>query len=149
MEPKVEILERPVRPDEILAAIGADGHGGQAIFLGVVRDTNDGRRVIEVDYDCFVPLARRELARIVEEARAWWGGDLCLCVLHATGRVKVGEASVGIGVSSPHRSEAFLACRYVIEQIKTRVPIWKREFYTDGESGWVEGHSLCRHSGSP
>lgn len=117
-------------------------HGAQVIFLGVVRDHNHGRKVASMSYDAFEPLAERVLAEIAHEASA---GVADVLVVHRTGRLKVGEASVLVVTSSPHRAEAYEASRHVIEEIKKRVPIWKQETYLDGESEWLAGHALCAH----
>lgn len=146
---EVSIIAGPVESSAILEAINNPAHGGQAIFLGRVRNLNHGRKVIAVSYECHKAIAERELREIVSEVRAKWGEELGAVVLHGTGRLEVSEISVGIGVSSPHRNEAFEACRYIIEELKVRVPIWKQEHYVDGDSEWLKGHDLCRHGGTP
>ena len=123
----------------------APGHGGQNIFFGAVREVNHGKKVVAVSYDAFEPLAEKILAEIAAEAKSKWGSDLCILVWHRTGTLSVGQLSVAIGVSSKHRDEAYLASRYVIEEIKTRAPIWKKEHYEDGETEWLKGHALCGH----
>ena len=127
-------------------------HGAEILFLGVVRDINLGRAVTAVAYDAFAPLAEKILETIADEAKAKWG-DLQIAIFHRTGKLAVGEVSLAIAVSSRHRDESYLASRYVIEEIKARAPIWKKEFYTDGESEWLKGHALCQqgktHSDSP
>ena len=118
-------------------------HGAQVVFLGVVRDHNHGRAVTSMSYDAFEPLAERILAEIAHEASA---GVTDVLVVHRIGRLTVGEASVLVVTSAPHRAEAYQASRHVIEEIKKRVPIWKQETYADGESAWLSGHALCGHS---
>jgi molybdopterin synthase catalytic subunit len=120
------------------------GHGAEILFLGVVRDINLGRSVTAVAYDAFPPLAEKTLATIASEAKEKWG-DLQIAIFHRTGKLSVGEVSLAIAVSSKHRDESYQASRYVIEEIKERAPIWKKEFYTDGESEWLKGHALCQH----
>lgn len=120
-------------------------HGAKLVFTGVVRSSNHGREVIAVEYDIFKPLFESVLEQIKQEARAQWGGDLEIAIEHYSGRLKPGETSVVIAVSSKHRDESYQASRYVIEQIKQRAPIWKKEFYSDGETEWLEGHALCQH----
>jgi len=121
-------------------------HGAFASFVGNVRDRNLGRDVVAVSYDVFEPLALKRLRTICEETRDAHGPSVHLFVSHRKGRVAVGEASVVIGVSTPHRAESFAACRAVIEALKHEAPIWKQEHYVDGESEWVKGHSLCQHA---
>jgi molybdopterin synthase catalytic subunit len=130
---------------EALAFVDAPGNGAGALFVGVVRDLNQGRKVRGVSYDVFAPLAEQNFAEICAEAQDKWGEDLRLFVIHGKGRLAVGGLSVIIAAGSPHRGEAFAACRYVIEEIKSRSPVWKQEHYVDGDSEWVKGHALCGH----
>jgi molybdopterin synthase catalytic subunit len=139
----VEVSDRVIDSARVNSAVGAPGHGAWNFFFGAIRETNHGREVVAVSYDAFVPLAERTLHAICEEARSRWGESLRFHVVHRTGRLAVGELSVAIAVSAPHRDEAYLASRYVIEEIKTRAPIWKKEFYSDGETSWLRGHALC------
>lgn len=140
---KITVDQEPIQPGEFASAMGQAGHGAVAYFFGAVRDRNHGRQVTAVSYDAFAPLAARTLEAICEEARRSWGEDLVIHVRHRTGKLRVGEVSVAIGVSSVHRDEAFQASRYVIEELKKRVPIWKKEYYVDGETRWLRGHALC------
>ncbi len=132
-----------------LAAIAAElhdaEHGAQVLFAGAVRATNDGKRVKAVSYDVYSPLAETTFGEIAREAQARCEDPLRIVVIHRRGKLGIGELSVAIGVSSPHRAEAYEASRYVIEQIKTRAPVWKKEHYEDGETEWLRGHALCRH----
>lgn len=132
-------------PGEGLAFVGAPGNGAGALFVGVVRDFNQGRKVRGVSYDVFAPLAEQSFAEICQEAHQQWGEELRLFVVHGKGRLAVGGFSIVIAAGSPHRGEAFAACRYVIEEIKSRSPVWKQEHYLDGDSQWVKGHALCGH----
>ncbi|HEX7049610.1 MAG TPA: molybdenum cofactor biosynthesis protein MoaE [Longimicrobiales bacterium] len=132
------ITRAPLDPAAVLAEVGAAADGAALLFLGIVRDHNDGAAVRGIRYEAYVPMAEAVLREITEEAAARLGTDR-LAVVHRTGELEVGEASVAIAVSSPHRAEAFDACRYVIEEIKRRLPVWKQERYADGRSGWVEG----------
>lgn len=121
-------------------------HGAQLAFTGVVRSSNHGRQVIAVEYDIFQPLLDTVFQEIQQEARNQWGQDLEISIKHYQGRLEPGQTSVVITVSSHHRDESYQASRYVIEQIKKRAPIWKKEFYADGETQWLAGHALCQHS---
>ena len=143
MKTRLEILAGPVLALDVLREIENPAHGGQALFLGSVRNRNHGQQVLAVSYDCHKTIAESELGQIVAEARSKWGEANDVVVLHGTGRLEVGDLSVGIGVSSPHRAEAFEVCRYLIEELKVRLPIWKQEHYVDGESEWLKGHELC------
>jgi molybdopterin synthase catalytic subunit len=113
------------------------GDGAVASFIGLVRDHNQGRRVSFLDYEAYVPLAVRALHRIVDEIRQAWP-DTRVGVHHRTGRIEIGEASIIIVAVSPHRANAFAACRYTIERVKQIVPIWKHEHFEGGEV-WLEG----------
>ena len=110
--------------------------GGYASFEGWVRDHNEGQRVTRLEYEAFEELAVREGERIITEACARFGVTNVRCV-HRVGDLALGEIAVWVGVSAPHRDEAFRACRYVIDEVKHRVPIWKKEHYVGGDSGWV------------
>jgi len=126
------------------AALADPSCGGFATFEGWVRDHNDGRRVQHLEYEAFEPLAVREAERILAEATARFGVAHAACA-HRLGDLGVGELAVWVGVSAPHRAEAFLACRYIIDEIKHRLPIWKKEHYADGDSGWVN----CERCAAP
>lgn len=121
------------------------GHGASIHFTGAVRDHNHGKKVLAVSYDAYLPLARKELTSICSEAIAKWGETLRIAVTHRIGRLEVGDVSIVITVSAAHRDEAYLASRYIIEEIKVRVPIWKKEHYEQGETQWLRGHALCGH----
>jgi molybdopterin synthase catalytic subunit len=136
-----EITEGRIDAAALLARVSARANGAQTLFLGVVRDHHEGRAVRAVTYDCFVPLARKVLAEIADEACARWPGT-AIAVVHRTGTLDVGEASVAIAVGSPHRAPSYEASRYVIEELKRRAPIWKQEHHVDGSSGWLDGHPL-------
>jgi len=110
--------------------------GGYAAFEGWVRDSHEGQRVRQLEYEAYEVLAVREAERIVAEAVARFGVAHAACV-HRVGDLAVGELAVWVGVSAPHRDEAFRACRYIIDEIKHRLPIWKKEHYLNGDSGWV------------
>ena len=119
------------------AVAGRQGDGAVASFTGLVRDHNQGRRVCYLDYEAYVPLAIRALEQIVREVHDAWP-TARVGVHHRTGRVEIGEASVAIVAVSPHRAEAFAACRYAIERVKQIVPIWKHEHFEGGDV-WLEG----------
>jgi molybdopterin synthase catalytic subunit len=120
----------------LAAALADPACGGYACFEGWVRDKNDGQRVRQLEYEAFEGLAVREGERIVAEALSRFGVAHAACV-HRLGDLAVGELAVWVGVSAPHRAEAFGACRYIIDEVKHRLPIWKKEHYLNGDSGWV------------
>jgi molybdopterin synthase catalytic subunit len=130
------LTETPVEPAELLAAVRRDGDGGLALFVGVVRDHNDGKRVIRLEYSAYIPMAEKEMDRITAEIeRAHPGARVA--IRHRIGSLGIGDVAVAVAAAAPHRDEAFAACRAGIEAVKARVPIWKKEFGPDGSS-WVE-----------
>ncbi|NIP59351.1 MAG: molybdenum cofactor biosynthesis protein MoaE [Gemmatimonadetes bacterium] len=135
---RVEVTAEPIEVDRVLSTVAAPEDGAVLLFLGVVRDHNDGRPVTGIDYEAYEEMAREVLDEIVAEASERWGTDR-IAVVHRTGTLEVGEVSVAIAVSTPHREEAYEASRWLIERIKERLPIWKREHYVDGERRWVPG----------
>ena len=132
------ITTEPLDPAAILAMVGAPADGAVLLFLGTVRNRNDGRRVVGMRYDAYVAMAESVLAEIAAEAATRLGTDR-IVVAHRIGPLRVGEVSVAIAVSSPHRAEAYEASRYVIEEIKKRLPVWKEEYYAEGDARWLEG----------
>ena len=132
------IVTDPIVPGEVLARVGSDEDGAAILFLGVVRDHADGGAVSGMRYDAYQEMAESVLGEISEEAATRLGTDR-VAVLHRTGELTIGDVSVAIAVSSPHRAEAYDASRYVIEEIKKRLPVWKKEHHTDGREEWVVG----------
>ena len=112
------------------------GSGGACVFEGWVRNVNEGRTVERLEYEVYEPLAVKEGEIVLAEAKAAFPYLQASCV-HRSGLLEIGDCAVWVGVSSPHRDEAFKACRYIIDEIKIRLPIWKKEHYVDGDSGWV------------
>jgi molybdopterin synthase catalytic subunit len=127
----------PLEASRIAALVTAPGCGAVATFVGLVRDHNAGRRVLWLDYEAYEPLARSTFERIGAEAAARWPSAV-LAIHHRTGRVDIGEASVVIAAASPHRTDAFAACRYAIERVKQIAPVWKHEHFEGGDV-WIEG----------
>jgi molybdopterin synthase catalytic subunit len=119
----------------LIGGVEASDRGAVTSFLGLVRDHHGGRKVIRLEYSAYAPMAEAELARIVEEAEGRWPVRIALA--HRIGALAVGDASIAVAAGSAHRDEAFAACRFVIEEVKRRVPIWKKEFYADGTIEWV------------
>lgn len=133
-----EIVHDPIDPSAVMARVGTSADGAVLLFVGVVRDEADGRSVSGMRYDAYEEMARPVLAEIAAEAAERMGAPR-VAVVHRVGELAVGEPSVAIAVSSPHRAEAYEASRYVIEEIKKRLPVWKKERYVDGDEAWVEG----------
>ena len=130
----IAVTDAPIRLDE-LTSIASAAHGAVVSFVGRARDSaDDGRPVAELEYEAYAEMAEAVLREIVAEAEHRWAGSR-VAVVHRTGVVPLGEAAVAIVAAAPHRAEAYEANRYVIEEIKTRLPIWKRERFDDG-SEW-------------
>lgn len=134
------IVERPIDVAALLQEVSRTGNGATVLFVGTVRDVNAGASVTALDYTAYGPMTERELAEIVAEAaRRWETPDLV--VEHRVGALELGDASVAIAVAHAHRGPAYEASRYVIEELKKRLPVWKREHYADGRADWVEARS--------
>jgi molybdopterin synthase catalytic subunit len=138
------VLETPLDPAQAIAAVAAPDAGGIDLFLGVVRNHNDGRAVTRLEYHAYVSMAEKEMQRIAEEIAAEIPG-VRLSALHRIGSLSVGDLAVVCAASAPHRGEAFAACRALIDRIKHRVPVWKREHGPDGPYwvGWEDAR--CGH----
>jgi len=132
------LVREPIETERVLAHVGDAADGATLLFLGVVRDHADGRTVTGIRYEAYEEMAAPVLADIADEACRLLGTDR-IAVLHRLGDLTVGEVSVAVAVSSPHRSEAYEASRYVIEQIKQRLPVWKKECFAEGGEAWAEG----------
>lgn len=130
------LTREPIDPVRLVNAVAADEHGATASFIGVVRNHQDGRPVTRLEYSAYDAMAEAECQRIVTEAEQRWPARIAL--LHRVGALAIGDVAVAIAAGSGHRGAAFDACRYVIEEVKRRVPIWKKEFYTDGSIEWVD-----------
>ncbi|PIV37222.1 MAG: molybdopterin converting factor subunit 2 protein [Lysobacterales bacterium CG02_land_8_20_14_3_00_62_12] len=139
----VDFANERLDPMAALDFVSEPGFGGVTMFIGRIRDHNQGRTVTAVSYDLFEALALKVFAEIVERAEQQWGPQLKLYLAHARGRLGIGDLAVVVAAGAPHRDEAFRACRMVIEAIKHAAPIWKQEHYADGDSAWSEGCSLC------
>ncbi len=133
-----EVTADPIDTAELLTRVGDPQDGAVALFLGIVRNHNDSRPVTGMDYEGYAEMAREQLAAIVGEAAVRAGSDR-IAAVHRLGTLAVGEVSVAIAASTPHRAEAFDAARYVIEEIKKRLPVWKREHYLDSGAEWLGG----------
>jgi molybdopterin synthase catalytic subunit len=130
-------VERLATRLEAMARDRGEGCGAVCSFVGTVRATHQGRRVRYLEYEAFAPLAAKVFQRIEQEIARHWPAAL-VAIHHRIGRLEIGEASIAIAAAAPHRAEAFQACRYAIERVKQIAPIWKHEFFEDGDM-WIEG----------
>ncbi len=138
----ITLTDAPISVDGVLAAVADPSAGAVVLFLGVVRDNARGRRVQHLTYEAYDVLARRELERIARDAAARWPITR-VAITHRTGRLGIGEASVAIAVSAPHRAAAFDAGRFCIDALKLTVPIWKKEIW-DGGAEWIGAEPHAR-----
>lgn len=138
---RVALVTRAIDAAALLREVASTAHGATSLFLGTVREVNDGRAVTGMEYAAYEAMARAELDSITREALERFGVT-ALVVEHRTGALDLGEVSVAIAVSHAHRAPALDATRFVIEELKKRVPIWKREHYADGAREWVDPASL-------
>lgn len=129
------LSNHPLDVTRLMAEVQSPERGGLASFLGIVRSKHQGRSVVRLDYSAYHEMAEAECGRVVAEAESRWPVKVAL--QHRLGTLEVGEVAVVVAVGGGHREETFAACRHVIEELKRRVPIWKREHFADGEVGWV------------
>ena len=134
---RAAIVHTPLDPSALLAEVASVANGASILFVGTVRDMNDGRAVSGIEYTTYESMAVRELEAIIAETTSRFGTS-DVVVEHRVGRLALGEASVAIAVGHPHRAQAYDASRFIIEELKRRVPIWKREEYADGTREWVD-----------
>lgn len=134
-----DVTRDPIDPAGVLARVGGQEDGAVILFLGTVRNQNQGRPVSGMDYEGYEDMARTLLDAIVREASTKTGSER-IAAVHRLGTLALGDVSVAIAASNPHRGAAFDAARYVIEEIKKRLPVWKREHYLEGKPEWLEGH---------
>ncbi len=130
------LTRAPIDVGAVSASVAAPGCGAVVTFAGHVRDNARGNRVLSLEYEAYEPLAEKQLAHLIAEAAERW--DVRCAVQHRLGRLEVGECSITVAVASPHRADAFDACRWLMDTLKETVPIWKREFF-EGGAHWVEG----------
>ena len=143
MSIRTAIVRRAIDVAALLAEVGDAASGATVLFLGTVREVNDGRAVTGIEYSAYGEMAERELAAIATECAATFGVTH-LVAEHRLGTLALGDASIAIVVAHPHRAEAYEASRFVIEEVKRRLPVWKREGYVDGASEWVNAGGVVQ-----
>ena len=132
----ISLTHSPIDPAAVLAQVASNDAGGVVLFLGTTREFTRGRQTASLDYECYPEMAQAKLAELEAQARERWPIVHC-SIVHRLGRLELGEASIAIAVSAPHRQAAFEAGKWLIDTIKEEVPIWKQENWTDGTSEWV------------
>jgi molybdopterin synthase catalytic subunit len=133
----ISITADPLDPQPFIEHVRRDESGAVALFLGVVRNNNLGRRILHLEYDAYPQMAEKKLRQVAEEIMSHWP-ITDIAITHRTGRLEIGETSLVVVVSSPHRHEAFEACQHAVNRIKEVAPIWKKEVWEGGEA-WIEG----------
>ena len=141
----MRISKTRIEPDKLRDALLDHAAGGYVAFEGWIRNENEGEEVLRLEYEVYEPLAVKEGEKIIAEAKQKFPVLHADCV-HREGLLELGECAVWVGVSSAHRDEAFKACRYIIDEIKVRLPIWKKEHYVGGDSGWVNCERCAEHA---
>jgi molybdopterin synthase catalytic subunit len=132
----IEITAAAIDIAAVLESVASPRAGAVVLFLGTTREVTGQRRTRWLDYDCYAEMARAKLDQLESEARRRWPIELC-AIVHRVGRVEIGQPSVAVAVSSPHRQDGFEAARWLIDTLKETVPIWKQEHWADGSSQWV------------
>ena len=140
----MEMTDAPIDTAALHTALANPGAGGYCAFEGWVRNENEGHEVERLEYEAYEPLCISEGEQVIAEARTKFPFLEARCV-HRTGLLEIGDLAVWVGVAAAHRDEAFKACRYVIDELKLRLPIWKKEHYVDGDSGWVNCERCAEH----
>jgi molybdopterin synthase catalytic subunit len=141
----IELTVDAIDTEKLKVALLNPGAGGYCAFEGWVRNENDGRAVRQLEYEAYEPLTISEGNKVIAEAMQQYPFLAARCV-HRTGLLDIGDMAVWVGVASAHRDEAFKACRYIIDELKVRLPIWKKEHYVDGDSGWVNCERCAAHA---
>ena len=131
------LTRTPISLDFLVAEVSSPACGGACLFLGTVRNGPDEQGVTAIEYSAYEEMVEAEFVRLLTDARARWP-EARIAVRHRLGTIPVGEASIAIAAAAPHRAQAFEACRYVIEEVKRRVPVWKKELRVDGSEVWVD-----------
>jgi len=143
----MRMTQARIDPEQLRGELLDQAAGAYISFEGWIRNLNEGQEVLRLEYEAYEPLALSEGRKVVKEALERFSVLHARCV-HRTGLLELGECAVWVGVSSGHRDEAFRACRYIIDEIKVRLPIWKKEYYVDGHSGWVNCERCATHGHS-
>jgi len=138
-----EITSACLEPQLLIDHVRKDESGAVALFSGVVRNNSLGRRVLYLEYDAYPEMAERVMREIADEIMARWPAVIDIAIQHRTGRLEIGETSLLVAVSAPHRTEAFGACHALVDRFKEVVPIWKKEAWEGGEE-WIEGEAVGR-----
>jgi len=136
MQPLIEITSDPIDTAAVLASVQSNNAGASVLFVGTTREMTEGKRTLKLDYQCYQAMAIKKMAEILEEAQTRWNLIAC-SIVHRIGTVELGEASIAVAVSSPHRVDSFESAQWMVDTLKRDVPIWKQEHWADGSTEWV------------
>ncbi len=134
----IHITNQPLNIEQVTYQVAKPGLGGINVFVGAVRDQTKGKKVVRLEYEAYKPMALSEMSKIADQVKQRWP-SASIAIHHRVGILQIGEAAVVIAVATPHRDDAFAACKYAIDTLKQTVPIWKKEVFEDGEE-WVAAH---------
>jgi len=138
MSELIRLTKDPLDTDKIVSLVYREDFGGVNVFIGVVRDQTKGKKVLRLEYEAYEPMAVAEMAKIANKVVKKWP-QAAIAIHHRVGTLQIGAAAVVIAVATPHRDQAFAACKFAIDTLKEQVPIWKKEIFEDGEI-WVAAH---------
>jgi len=132
----IEITSQPIDTTAVLESVKSIQAGAAVLFVGTTRQFTGDRETLKLDYECYESMAIKKMSEILDQAAAKWKIESC-SIVHRVGTVELGQASIAVAVSSPHRNDSFEAGRWLVDTLKTEVPIWKREYWADGSKEWV------------
>ncbi|GAA4438626.1 molybdenum cofactor biosynthesis protein MoaE [Bremerella cremea] len=132
----VELTDHPINADQITATVTSPNCGAVVLFLGTTRQFTDSRETVTLSYTAYAPMAQSQMEKLEDQAKARWPVDRCV-MIHRLGEVPIGEASVAVAVSTPHRRDAFEAASWLMDRLKELVPVWKKEHWATGGTDWV------------
>ena len=138
MNELIHLTHKPLSAEIVTALVSEPAYGGIDIFIGTVRDQTKGKKVQRLEYEAYEPMAVSEMGKIAQQVKQKWPQS-SIAIHHRIGTLAIGDAAVIIAVATPHRDQAFAACKYAIDTLKEQVPIWKKEIFEDGEV-WVAAH---------
>ncbi len=132
----IEITHLPIETDKVLASVQSDQSGASVLFVGTTRQFTGDKETLKLDYECYEPMAIKKMQQLCDQARIRWPVTEC-SIVHRVGTIELGEASIVVAVSTPHRLASFEAAQWIVDTLKQQVPIWKREYWADGTQEWV------------
>ncbi len=142
----IEITENPIDTDQVLKSVNSIHAGASVLFVGTTRQFTRGKETLKLDYECYQEMAIKKMSQLRDQAMAKWPVTEC-SIIHRIGTVELGEASIAVAVSTPHRADSFAAAQWLVDTLKQEVPIWKREHWADGSPEWVHPQPTAANQG--